>query len=502
MNYIYLPSGRDVWLDVSNKLLVKGLTPKIWLGDVGLTNKAIKVNDYKSCYFYNYHDINLGVFPEGLDLENKSVIPVDIISSREFLKLKDQVYKTMDRQDNIRVFARLEREALFYLLFCHFFSKIKECDIKFLFASEAPHTAASLILYGICKILNIPTFHCNASGIAPMFVIANDLYGSFVELAKNDEANTKILKKKLSSYIKQTNSAPVEPSYMKNQKDFDRSNKSDFSSIALDILKKIKSRYSKESNRYMVNKPLYLDDNRVSLIESVYVKRLRRKLLNSYLDIVSDVKFDTDYVFFPLHYEPERTSNPDGGDYYLVYDAIAALRSFVPQNIPIYVKEHYSQFTNMLYGYRGKSPYLYRAIRELPNVYFLDYKLNTENLIRNSIFTASQTGTACLEAACMGTKAVLMGDVWFSHFPNIFRFSDIDDFEKLSEEKVECIDEIFEFSNYWVDKFMISGCINPSNERYFQAQYDADEYNALLSDDVTSTLIVDTISSELARLSN
>ena len=59
---------------------------------------------------------------------------------------------------------------------------------------------------------------------------------------------------------------------------------------------------------------------------------------------IKTFSYDYDYVYFPLHYEPERTTNPDGGIFHDQFIALCNLRKLVPENIKILIKEHQSQF--------------------------------------------------------------------------------------------------------------------------------------------------------------
>ncbi|MDH6007888.1 hypothetical protein, partial [Vibrio splendidus] len=208
---------------------------------------------------------------------------------------------------------------------------------------------------------------------------------------------------------------------------------------------------------------------------------------------------DVDYVYYPLHYEPERTSNPDGGLFYQPYDSLMALRKFIPSHIPIYIKEHYSQFTRMLPGYRGKSPYLYTVLAALPNVYLVAPNTKSETLVQNALFTASQTGTACLEAACFEKKAILMGDTWFSQTPNVHHFNDLTSFENLTAMPVVSRKKVLESMIRWIDNKAIPGCVNPSSEEYFRQKFNGEEYSAMFDNSVMAKQYVDTILADLSK---
>ena len=57
----------------------------------------------------------------------------------------------------------------------------------------------------------------------------------------------------------------------------------------------------------------------------------RRKNLNKAASIVTSKRdLSKEYVFFPLHFEPERTSNPDGREFHDHFIVISKLRELIP----------------------------------------------------------------------------------------------------------------------------------------------------------------------------
>ena len=66
-----------------------------------------------------------------------------------------------------------------------------------------------------------------------------------------------------------------------------------------------------------------------------------------------------EFVYFALHFEPERTTNPDGGFFHDQFLAIIHLRKILPEDVNIFVKEHPSQFKVIDRGLKGRSPLFY-----------------------------------------------------------------------------------------------------------------------------------------------
>ena len=76
---------------------------------------------------------------------------------------------------------------------------------------------------------------------------------------------------------------------------------------------------------------------------------MRRKNLNKAARInISKIDLSKKYVYFPLHFEPERTTNPDGKEFQDQFIALTKLRQIIPEDIDIVVKEHPTQLRSYL----------------------------------------------------------------------------------------------------------------------------------------------------------
>ncbi|MEZ9740437.1 hypothetical protein AB4283_10315 [Vibrio splendidus] len=498
MRAIYLPAGRNVWINVASCLKDNHVDIRVWLGDPAHDEQA-KIM-FPDCHVEDFFMANKGVLK---GRTSKYTPCKGVLSDPRFFTLKDKVYKMMDRQDDERIFGRLEREALFYNLFNYYYDLVRDENINVLIASEAPHSSVGMVIYGICEILEIPRYHLVASGVAPLLHVAKDFYGTTIDVERNDNDMMSIYKPVVSEYVNSFINTPEEPGYMVNQKKYDDKKSKNSVLKFFELLGK-GVRYSKKKRlktTYTINKKFFKDDNSRGILAQINVDAIHSRLENAYMSKVTPVSLDVDYVFYPLHYEPERTSNPDGGHYYQVYDALVALRSFVPLSVPIYVKEHYSQFTRMLPGHRGKSPYLYDVLSDLPNVHLIDPRMNSVQLVKQALLTVSQTGTACLEAACYEKKSIIMGDTWFFGTPNVYRFDDLESFEELLSYKARSRQEVVESLFTWMDNKAIPGCVNPSGERYFRTKFGGEKYAPMFDDYQMAKQYVDTILKDIKQSS-
>jgi hypothetical protein len=173
-NIIMMDVRRGFLFHLSLKLRLLGYSPAIWIG-YSRYNRKVK-EEYPDCEIYDYFRFNKG---GSLYYTNINFSPPrEILASIKYLTLKDKVFKMMDRQDRrAGLYRRLEREAVFFSMFCYFYSKFIEKDIKFVFALNSPHLPLTATIYGIAEILNVKIVHMRENVITPVSWIESGFPG-------------------------------------------------------------------------------------------------------------------------------------------------------------------------------------------------------------------------------------------------------------------------------------------------------------------------------------
>lgn len=119
------------------------------------------------------------------------------------------------------------------------------------------------------------------------------------------------------------------------------------------------------------------------------------------------------YVYVPLHMQPERSTNPNGG----VFDSqdvmIGMIAASLPEGWCVYVKEHPSQYLDGVRVERGRWSNFYDAIVAHPNVQLVSSATPSFELIDNARAVASVTGTSSWEAIARGIPALVFGEAWY-----------------------------------------------------------------------------------------
>lgn len=497
-NVFYMPASRALWRDIAKNLEAGGAVPAIWLGDWRHDDFAHK--NYPDCEVLNFKTFQLELSKR----ETKFAPSAEYLSSKHFIQLKNQVIKLMDRQDESRAFGRIEREAYFYSLFNSLYSLILEKKIGAYVIGEAPHFTAQLIAYRICESLNIPTYHLVGNSFVPLVEVSRHIVGEPLPVAGKPDISNHIdeLGKAFDSY---KGGMPT-PLYMQNQAKFDKS--WSFSSYALRYwkhlvgikLKPLLGKTERANNDTTFRSRFPFQKNQKHWLTPFRINALRLNLESEYTKLSEVVRFEDSelpkFVYFPMPYEPERTSNPDGGDFYDAMDALLALRSYLPNDVEIFVKEHPSQFSRKLAGYKGRSPWIYQVIKNIAGVKLVSLSVPSAALIEKAEFVTCITGTAALEAALVGRKGVVFGTPWFYRLPGVHLFHELPNYKKFAKLEPVTIDAMLSSAISTVSKYSIPGCISVSQDNYYRQKF-GPKFAELTNDVQMAKLVADTILKDL-----
>lgn len=115
------------------------------------------------------------------------------------------------------------------------------------------------------------------------------------------------------------------------------------------------------------------------------------------------------YVAFFLHYQPERTTVPEGYGFGVQLAAILALQQSLPEGVFLVVKEHPSTYTYS-FSSKNRSHHFYELLSSIERVVLAPISTDPYELIDNSMAVASITGTVIGEAFVRRKPAIAFGE--------------------------------------------------------------------------------------------
>lgn len=164
--------------------------------------------------------------------------------------------------------------------------------------------------------------------------------------------------------------------------------------------------------------------------------RMHRRFNKNRADIerIRDLDGIGDFVYFPLHLEPEMNVHILGRRFYNQVDAIQALRKAMPAGWTLLVKENPKQ------GYVHRGDGFYQRLRMLAGVRFAADDMPSRRLIEECRLVATIVGTAGYEAMLTGKPCIHFGDAWYAGLPGAFHFDediDVQAIARFTPEKAD-----------------------------------------------------------------
>ena len=290
-------------------------------------------------------------------------------------------------------------DHLFQLACDHAYGWIKKHEIDCMVFSNIPHQGIAIAHYFIAKELGLKTLVFLQSSLPSKSFLVEDWedIGTF---------ETSIPGPQFDMDISPPTKAPF---YMSNVK-------SDNKRIIRNLAHRLRApiiiglnllEFNKEKRR----KTFQRNINRwkTSIENARYHKQAKK--------FFSDTPKNESYVYFPLHLQPEMTTDVLGGQYADQLLALEKLRKIVPDEVALYIKENPKQ-TGIL-----RSDLFFRRLQTLPNTKFISRKTSSFDLIKNAMAVSTITGTAGWEALRMGKPVIVFGLTFWGKLPGSFHIS-------------------------------------------------------------------------------
>lgn len=132
------------------------------------------------------------------------------------------------------------------------------------------------------------------------------------------------------------------------------------------------------------------------------------QVLKTYTRLTRDFELPEKFVVFFLHYQPERTTLPEGQRFAQQWLALRIIAAALPPGYKLLVKEHPSTFRYYFHpGFRSVD--FHAQISRLPNTCLAPLNLAPYALIDRAVAVATVTGTVGIEALIRGKPVIVFG---------------------------------------------------------------------------------------------
>ena len=343
---------------------------------------------------------------EGTKLEN---VPLEII---KYIDSNTRILEVNFARD-MYFYGKPSYELLnvIHIVSRYYYTVLKKNDVQLVMFGDVPHNGWMLTLYYVAEAMKIRTFFCGPSRINNHFMAAFSLkdYGTYKEVPEYNSSIKKVdIEKKIENnwfdmsdkWLKEARHENVEHKW----KAFIKPNE-----------------WLRERREIITNNKLkYGGWGRAlqkKLIETIGRKIDEINYKKSYNKIVLDnVDLSVPYVYYPLHLQPEMTTDVLGGMYTNQMLLLEKLSELIPDDWVIYAKEHPLQTAYM----RGE--YFFKQLSLLPKVKLVSNKMDTYELNRHSKFVSTLVGTTGWEAISGGKNTLIFGQAWYGCLPGVFHY--------------------------------------------------------------------------------
>ncbi len=380
-------------------------------------------DDYKSCTY--------------LGVEFSELPPIDSNILYDFIHCEIIFLKMADRLLPLGSYQQRKDEYIKHLRFWN--HKITR-DLDFAIFQNIPHEGFDFVIYSICKARNIKTLCFYSLPIRPNKVYlmhpVQDIFKSGQEIG---DTYLKLNKEIFANNISIDNIKLPIRNYIYEYNDIDRKVISFTRSEYKKTFQKEIMRVIKRAGEYIANlkiKLLIIDTIkyfiRRFLSESVLARitssplyyETNREVEDYYERNAAIPNLDLPYIYFPLHYQPECSTSPLGGEYanqYLVCEMLAYVAS--SHNILIYVKEH----PRASKAVHIRNIAFYEKMLNCKNVVLVEKSTDSLDLIDKSVAVATITGSAGWEAVLRLKNVLMFGSRFYELAPGVFKIKSCDD---------------------------------------------------------------------------
>ena len=342
----------------------------------------------------------------------------------DFASVRFVALKLLNRNDLSGSLRMLEREVLFASAVMRILQVLADTNYSLLVFDVTPHQFLQYVTWKVAEWRGLAVLFFQPVGIAPLMIPRTSLEEA-LKFGFRSHLRADVLARCEAIFDDELRGLTVgqDPPYMEKQKARDLTvgrNRQKWLSLRNLALWLFRDRYNSSIDflGHGGGNAILRRLAAVAAGRSLQLS-LRQTIAKQSVSTIASKK----YALFALHYEPERTSLPEGLPIDFQADAVGVARSLLPGGVELYVKEHYSQQTSALRGFAGRSPRFYNLIDAFADTYFLPIEQNLSEAINGASFVFTIAGSVAIEAAVRGVPVLYFGSPWWEGLPGSYKIS-------------------------------------------------------------------------------
>jgi hypothetical protein len=359
------------------------------------------------------------------------------------------VFEMMNRMDTLKSQTYFQRKNVYRYFVCYWIQKINELKPDAFYSKLTPHEVTDFILFALCKYYVIKVIIFSYTSFHGHLLVIDDYRQPWPILNKN----LNLYRESPDKYFKQeTITNPSASAYVNKLKGDYKLAKPTYEVFYDQIAVKKGDGFNLSHfvSRFFTRLRSFLRLTQFIFQASLEKRPTYKKLMDYVLSTVitregkelkslykraqtTDITIDSPYIYFPLHFQPEMTTSPQGGIFCDQHLALATLSSAIPDNWKIYVKEHPGQFRTgrfFSYAYNGRDKTYYNRLLSIPKVSLIPIETEHFNMLDHAEAIATITGTVGWEAAIRSKPVIIFGEAWYQFAPNVYRVKSLTDCKK------------------------------------------------------------------------
>jgi len=166
------------------------------------------------------------------------------------------------------------------------------------------------------------------------------------------------------------------------------------------------------------SKKTYFQLSKMRYLSFIIRRFYQQKKLNRFWESIStDLPKSSKFAYFPLHFQPERSTDPECGYFSKQLNAIKLLLEILPRDWSVVVKEHPRQnmpeYPNLRrLHYRDIN--FYKRLQNIDRCILISTKVDSKEALLKCSLAASCTGSILWESLIIGKPSISFGTHWHS----------------------------------------------------------------------------------------